>query len=244
MSSPRVAARPRGPAEFAGAVLEPVRDRNSGTLARGLLARDLRASHPLARFVQGPIPNREGSPTDYGSSPRVPRSAKEHARACAIKQRRSGPSGKGGRDPLLRKLSLPLGLGRKLGVFLWAPSLQAVKAVGIALAADALAGMLIERVRVGSVADPILWGVGQPPVEDRGVRPVGRAQGPSPAPLLPVPLLVEPLVQPHPLLLLPYPPRTPSHKGFYWPGRREVRVALETTAGERSGGRGAPLVVA
>ena len=133
--------------------------------------------------------------------------------------------------PTLQKLPLPSGLGRKLGVSLWVPAPQAVKAVGIALAADALAGMLIERVRVGSVADPILWGVGQPPVEDRGVQLVGRAQGPPPAPLLPVPLLEEPPVQPDPLLLLPYPPRTPSHKGFYWPGRREVRVARDDCRG-------------
>src|SRR5215203_3042387 len=37
----------------------------------------------------------------------------------------------------LRKLPLPPGLGRKLGVFLAVPGLQAVEAVGIALAAGA-----------------------------------------------------------------------------------------------------------
>jgi hypothetical protein len=85
----------------------------------------------------------------------------------------------------LRKLPLPPGLGRKLSVFLWAPSPQAGEAHGCALSTHPLVGVPMEQAQIATVPrGPILRGVGQPPVEARGVRPVGRAQGPPPAPLL------------------------------------------------------------
>jgi hypothetical protein len=149
--------------------------------------------------------------------------------------------------PSLEHLRLLVGFAAPLGpeqrVLLRVPVPQAADLHPRPEAMDSEGNEPAHYRQVGGVPrGAILQGVGQPPVKDRGIRPVECARGPPPAQLLFLgPLLQQHVVAPHLALLLPAPPRNAPLPGrFYRPACLWYTPMLEVSARRVYGASGPP----